>query len=155
MAETDLTQSEEPVEIDWVPTQTQLKKIQSEVRITNRVVTKLYKAFKEGLGVNAACRYAGIYKMTYYRAIEQSPQLAMLMEDAQEAQLAKAVKVVKNSLKEGDSVTARWYLDRRDERFQAKQSVGNQTNIQVNVYDGTETDGSKGSDNPVVDVKSN
>lgn len=137
-AQDDESESTTPVEFTWQPTASQLAKAVENTPISNRVVARLITAFRNDSSISAACRYAAIDKKTYYRAMESNPLFALLMEEAQEALLDIAGKVIKRSLRDGSDVTARWYKERRDARFQPKQQLANQpmTNIQINVSDG-------------------
>lgn len=126
-----------PVEVDWSPNTLQEKSFKIGFVINNLVVTKLERAYKLGLPVRTACKQAGISVDTYYRAIKQDLRFARLMEAAQDTALSKSHGVVSRSIKEGDVVTARWYIERRDARFRASNQPSAQTNIQVNVgFDG-------------------
>lgn len=128
VADTAAEENEEIVDFQWVPTQAQLAKAQYGDTVTTKVVQRLLTAFRRDDTVAEAVRYAGISRDAFYRAMNQNPVFALLIEDAQGATLKLARNVVRKSLKDGDPVTARWYNDKRDERFKPQQSVASQFN---------------------------
>ena len=87
---------------------------------TPKVIGDLIIAFHSDYTIEAACRYAGISRQSYYNWIRDKEGFAEKMADAQNKLLQKAGDVIAKNINDGDAITARWYKDRRDPRYKAK-----------------------------------
>lgn len=85
-----------------------------------QILAKLEEAFHSDYTIEAACRYAGISRTTYYNWINDVEGFAEKMEDAQNKLLQKAGEVIAKNIQAEDVATARWLKDRRDPRYKSK-----------------------------------
>ena len=83
-------------------------------------IADLLTAFQNSYNITEACHYAGISRDTYYRWLEQHPELAEKVEQAKHMPTRKAKETITKAIKEGDVATSRWLLERRDPDFRSK-----------------------------------
>lgn len=84
------------------------------------ITAKLIEAFHNDYTIEAACRYAGCTRASYYNWLEKYPEFAEKMEAAQNQLSVRAGEVTAAAIAGGDVATARWYKDRRDPRYKPK-----------------------------------
>lgn len=66
---------------------------------------------------------AGISTDAYYNECKRNPQFNDRMERAQNYVGSLASRVIAKAIKEGDSNTAKWYQERRDDRFKKENTA--------------------------------
>lgn len=76
-------------------------------------VSKLEAAFHNSFTVEQACLYAGIGKKTFFNWLEKKPGFLHRMTKAREHPNLRAKEVVINSINNGNSTDAKWWLERK------------------------------------------
>ena len=103
--------------------------------ITPDVLAKLEEVFKLDVTVETACRYAGINAATYYRQYKADEDFARRMDKAREfARLAAGQVVMDAIVKDKDTPTARWWLEKKAPKEFAQQPEQLQDNRQINIF---------------------
>lgn len=88
-------------------------------KLSEEVVTKLEQAFAIGANVSQACYHAGIARQTYYRWIEENPELNDRINDIKERLPLKALQNIAARIETPNAVTgdiglSKWLLERRN-----------------------------------------
>lgn len=99
--------------------------------MTEETVKKLERGFSMGLSITQACNYAGITRPTYYSYVDEHPEFSDNVAMLQETPLVKALSIIDDALHDTSDKekaikaldTAKWVLERRDDRFAKKQKV--------------------------------
>lgn len=81
--------------------------------MTPHVLEQLEIAFKLGSGKQEACDYAGISHNTLNLYEKKHPQFSEEIRKWRQNQTLLARTVVHKDMKNGDGLTARWWLERR------------------------------------------
>ena len=101
-----------------------LKKVGRPSKITQAVLSKLEEAYSIGCSDREACLLADISPSALYRYQEIHPEFRERKQTLQKALTIKARRVLQKDLDDGDSVAARWYLERREKQeFSAKADI--------------------------------
>lgn len=96
------------------------------------VVNKLSAAIQRSMSITEACHYAGISRETYYNWLEKYPEFVDKMELAKTYLFRKSKDIIADDITNGKSVpTAKWFLERRDADFKAKQATELSGTIEV------------------------
>lgn len=85
-------------------------------KLTLDVQTKLINAFQRGLNVTEACTIAGISTKTYDRHYAADEVFGRKIDRAQSFPDRRSKEVVVEAINNGDTVNARWWLERRQPR---------------------------------------
>ncbi len=86
-------------------------------KLTTEIKDKLDYAFSIGCNNAEACVYADLSESTFYSWIEKDEKLSERFKALKNKPVLKAKEVVQSALDEGDSNTAKWYLERRSAEF--------------------------------------
>lgn len=98
-------------------------------KYNDKTVAKLVAAFNNGYNISEACHYASIDRTTYYDWIKAMDGFEALMDQAKELPNRLAKETVMTAIKDGDTNSARWWLDRRDPEFKPKAELDNQVGL--------------------------
>lgn len=92
--------------------------------ITDSVLSKLEEAYLMGCSDREACLLSQISPSALYRYQEAHPEFRERKKTLQKALTIKARKIIQRDLEEGDSITAKWYLERKEKQeFSAKADI--------------------------------
>ena len=92
--------------------------------ITKSVLSKLEEAYLMGCSDREACLLAEVSPSALYRYQEAHPEFRERKKTLQKALTIKARRVVQKDLENGDSIAARWYLERKEKQeFSAKADL--------------------------------
>lgn len=82
-------------------------------KMTEDCLAKLDHAFSIGASDTEACLYANIDPATMYRYQEKNPKFRERKEQLKETPILQARKVVVDAIKNKDTDTAKWLLERK------------------------------------------
>src|SRR3990167_8555148 len=100
------------------------------------VVKKLEEALLSGLSIETACQYATISKQTYYNYYESDEVFRRKMDSARAyLTLVAANRITTAILKEKDTATARWYLERKEKSVFGRDEKNEQQDINIVITD--------------------
>lgn len=85
--------------------------------ITEKVIAKLIKAFKEGFTDQQACDYAQIHTATFYRHMKSDEAFAREIGCAKVFITIAAAKLVVKAIKKGNVQVAKWWLEKKATGF--------------------------------------
>ena len=85
-----------------------------EELLKSEKVNQLKTAFSDGLTIDQACVYAKISKQTYYNHIEKYPEFLDEINALRQNISILAKRNVVNRIKEGDEISSKWWLERKD-----------------------------------------
>ena len=92
--------------------------------VTEEVIQKLEKLFRDGSHIYEACGEVKIDPSTYYKRLKEDPDFSNRMDVAQEYTTEIARAVLSRSIKRGDRDSAKWWLERRaKERFSPRSEL--------------------------------
>ena len=98
---------------------------------TEEIVQKLEEQFSWDCSVRTACAMAGVSESAYYAECERNPQFKEKMERAQQYVGSLASRTIAKAIRDGDSQTAKWYQERRDERFKKENKISLNANAET------------------------
>ena len=104
---------------------------------TEEIVQKLEEQFSWDCSVRTACAMAGVSESAYYAECERNPQFKEKMERAQQYVGSLASRTIAKAIRDGDSNTAKWYQERRDERFKKDTKVAINATTETDPETGT------------------
>lgn len=91
---------------------------------TREKVSQILAATQRGLNITEVCHHVGISRDTYYRWLDEHPELPDKIENAKTLMVRKSKELLFNAIQEGDTQTAKWFLERRaSDEFATKQRV--------------------------------
>ncbi len=82
--------------------------------MTDSVVQKLEKAFRDGFSIEMACYVSGISRSAYYDHIKRDVSFSNKMELAQDWATQRAKQVVIQAIDAGNLKAAQWWLERKE-----------------------------------------
>lgn len=100
-------------------------------KITASVLNKLEDFFLRGLSDREACLLADISPQTLYNYCYKHPEFLERKEILKQRVKIRAKLNISNAIEKGDIDISKWYLERRDEDFKAKQAVTHSANIGI------------------------
>lgn len=92
-------------------------------KLTPKISAKLQAAFAYGFTVEQACIYAEISIDSFYRWTEKNKKFSEDMTKAREKPTMKAKQVVIDSIQNGDTTDAKWWLERKSRSEFGKQNT--------------------------------
>lgn len=98
---------------------------------TEEIVQKLEEQFSWDCSVRTACAMAGVSESAYYAECERNPQFKEKMERAQQYVGSLASRTIAKAIRDGDSNTAKWYQERRDERYKKENKISLNANAET------------------------
>ena len=115
----------------WAPSkETEICECGRPTSITKEVVSKLEAAFSTGANITQACFYADISRDTYYRWLNENPELSDRFEVLKEQQILKAKDNIYRSIQAGNVGDSWRLLEKRDPDYKEKVAIDvNQTNL--------------------------
>ena len=99
-------------------------------KFTPEVVAKLEELLSQDVEIGRACRFVGVSPDAYYDECKRNPEFLQKMQKAQEYVWVIADRTIAKAIRDGDTQTARWYKEKKDERFKVKPT---QINMQQGV----------------------
>ncbi len=91
---------------------------------TQATVDKLVQAWGIGASDREACLLANISVDTLYKHLKRDKKLAEHRDKLKKLPTLQARAVIAEKLKDGDDITARWYLERKErQEFSAKADI--------------------------------
>lgn len=100
------------------------EKIGRPTEMTPETIDKLEYAFALGCSDLEACYYADIGKSTLYNYQNEHPEFLERKNTLKERPVFKARNEVMRAINEGDTATARWFLERKvKQEFSAREEL--------------------------------
>lgn len=103
------------------------KKTGRPAKITGPVIDKLDYAYSIGCSDPEAATYAGVSLSCLYRYLNDHPEYRDRREALKKKPVLEARETVLQSIRSGDPVTAKWYLEK-----QAPEDFGSRAELTVN-----------------------
>lgn len=101
-------------------------------KMTQGTLRKLEELFVRGLSDEEACLLADIGTTTLYDYCKENPEFSERKELLKQRVKTRAKLNISKAIEEGDIDLSKWYLERRDNDFKAKQAVTHDGEIAVN-----------------------
>ena len=99
--------------------------------ITKEVADKLEEQFSWDASVTTACAMAGISTDVYYKELKRNPQFNDRMQRAQQYVSSLASRTIAKAVRDGDSQTAKRYMEHRDERYKKENKISLNANTET------------------------
>lgn len=96
------------------------KKTWRPSKFTEEVVKKLEELLSNDVELGRACRFVWVSEQAYYDECRRNPEFLEKMQKAQEYVGVLADRTVAKAIRDWDTQTARWYKEKKDERFKTK-----------------------------------
>ena len=100
-----------------------MAEVTNPVKMTPETVQKIEQALMMDCTINEVCLFANIRKQTYYNWIESFPELKERFDYLKDNLKVKSKYNISEKLNKGDVETSKWYLERRDKQYKAKQDI--------------------------------
>jgi hypothetical protein len=101
-------------------------------KMTQGTLRKLEELFVRGLSDEEACLLADIGTTTLYDYCKENPEFSERKELLKQRVKIRAKLNISKVIEDGDTDLSKWYLERRDNDFKAKQAVTHGGEIAVN-----------------------
>lgn len=90
--------------------------------------SNIVAAHQRGLNIEEVCHQVNIAKQTYYDWLELYPKLVDDIERAKTLLIRKSKELLIKAIEDGDTSTAKWYLERK-----ARSEFATQQNVKADV----------------------
>ena len=99
--------------------------------IDELTLKKLEEGFSMGLTDTEASLYANISSRTLYNYQEKFPEFVQRKEQLKDNTKMHAKVNVHKAIKKGDEFNSRWYLEKKDDSFNPKSKVDQDTTVRI------------------------